>query len=217
VRGQYAEGLEKLLTPVEWIELAESNPRRGDVDAVTKSYEVFGQRKPIVVRRTGEKSGVAIAGNHQLQAAIRLGWSHIAAVWVDEDEAVSRAFALADNRTHDLGSYDTALLLELLEEVRGEERLLAATAYSEDDLADLAAILEEAEELDLSDIAELNKRFSSMASRMLVIELTNDQFVYAQDALTKYREKMKLDSNAEALVKALEKTNKTEAPKWNSK
>ena len=43
----------------------------------------FGQRKPIVVRRS---DNVVIAGNHTMQAAQALGWSEIAVVWVDDDE-----------------------------------------------------------------------------------------------------------------------------------
>lgn len=32
------------------------NPRQGDVDAVARSYAAFGQRKPLVARRTGENA-----------------------------------------------------------------------------------------------------------------------------------------------------------------
>ena len=58
------------------------------IEAVARSYEAFGQRKPIVARRlrrerNGFPTGEVIAGNHQLQAAKSLGWTHIAVVFTD--------------------------------------------------------------------------------------------------------------------------------------
>lgn len=109
------------------------NPRIGDIEAVKRSYAQFGQRKPIVARR---KDRTVIAGNHQLAAAQALGWSHIAVVWTDDDDATAKAFALADNRTADLGTYDDDLLAALLADVQatGDADLLAATGYQGDDL-----------------------------------------------------------------------------------
>ena len=53
------------------------NPRRGDIDAVARSYATFGQQKPIVVQRRGRRT-VVVDGNHQLKAARQLGWDKIA-------------------------------------------------------------------------------------------------------------------------------------------
>jgi hypothetical protein len=72
-----------------------------------------------------------VAGNHTWLAAKSLGWSEIAAVLVDDDEATAQAFALADNRTAELGSYDERELLDLMSEaapdaeVGGEPQPLA--------------------------------------------------------------------------------------------
>jgi hypothetical protein len=38
------------------------NPRKGDVEAVARSYATFGQQKPVVVQRRGRKT-VVIDGN----------------------------------------------------------------------------------------------------------------------------------------------------------
>jgi ParB-like chromosome segregation protein Spo0J len=81
---------------------------------------------------------VVVAGNHQLKAARGLGWEQIAVVWADDltdDEA--KAFALADNRVADLGGYDDADLLALLESVDD----LGPTGYTDLDVADLAALV----------------------------------------------------------------------------
>jgi len=132
--------LRGLAYPTDDLQLLPGNPRRGNVEAVARSLEAFGQRKPVVARR-GDR--VVIAGNHTLQAARVLGWAEIAVVWVDDDEVTSKAFALADNRTAELGDYDEGLLAELIGEVGSvDAELLVASGWSEDAVAELVARLE---------------------------------------------------------------------------
>lgn len=130
-----ADQLQTLAVDINTLHNLPGNPRRGDVDAVMRSYERFGQRKPIVAKR----DGTVIAGNHQLEAARRLGWDSIAVVFVDDDDATAAAFALADNRTSDLGTYDDMDLAALLEQVALDPELLLATGYQQHDLQDLLA------------------------------------------------------------------------------
>jgi hypothetical protein len=104
-----AEKLRALLDPIESLRLDEKNARLHDnrsITAVRASLTRFGQRKPIVVR-----DGVVIAGNGTLQAARLEGWTHIATVDADglTDEQV-RAYAIADNRTAELSSWDYGVL-----------------------------------------------------------------------------------------------------------
>lgn len=113
--GNIASDLVGLAVELATLNPLPGNPRRGDVAAVKRSYLQFGQRKPIVARR---QDRTVIAGNHQLAAANSLGWTHIAVVWTDDDDATAKAFALADNRTADLGSYDDDLLAALLADVQ---------------------------------------------------------------------------------------------------
>jgi DNA modification methylase len=146
-----AKDLDSLKVPIDNLTALDKNARRGDVDAVAKSYKAFGQRKPIVARKTkgvknGKPTGMVIAGNHQLLAAKQLGWTEIAVVFTDDDAKTARAFALADNRTHDLGTYDNVLLAELLEEVKVDSDLFEATGFNAKDLKTL-----------LSDNAKRNK------------------------------------------------------------
>lgn len=129
-----AKDLRSLAFPVANLKLLPGNPRRGDVDAVARSYERFGQRKPIVARRSDM---TVIAGNHQLQAAQRLGWTHVAVVWTDDDDLTAKAYALADNRTSELGSNDEDALAEYLSSILDEFDDLAAIGYTEGEIADL--------------------------------------------------------------------------------
>ena len=128
------EDLRPLAQPLDKLTLFPGNPRQGDVDAIARSLQTFGQRKPIVANR----NGTVVAGNHTVLAAQQLGWSELAVVWVDDTETMAQAFALADNRTAELGGYDTAALAELIQAVQAaDEGLLAAVSYTADDLAEL--------------------------------------------------------------------------------
>lgn len=137
-----AQDLQVLAVPVENLTPLDENPRRGDVEAVAKSYNRFGQRKPIVARRTkatknGKPTGMVIAGNHQLLAAKSLGWTEIAVVFTDDDAKTAKAFALADNRTHDLGDYDNVMLADILEDLKTDLDLFDATGYSPKSLKEI--------------------------------------------------------------------------------
>ena len=119
------------------------NPRLGDVEAIARSQEVNGQYRPIVVnlgRHTGRPLEV-LAGNHTLAAAKHLGWAKIAATTVDVDDMEAARIVAADNRTADLGGYDDAVLIGLLQELPD----LDGTGYTEDDLDDLLLLGEQAD------------------------------------------------------------------------
>lgn len=142
-----APDLQPLAHPIANLKPLPGNPRRGNVEAVMRSYAQFGQRKPVVALR----DGTVIAGNHQLQAATMLGWDELAVVFVDDDDTTAKAYALADNRTADLGTYDAPDLAEMLQAVALDPELLLATGYDSDDLA---ALLDKVELLDPVEITE---------------------------------------------------------------
>jgi site-specific DNA-methyltransferase (adenine-specific) len=108
------ESLKNLAVPIESLQGLPGNPRLGDIDAVAASLDRFGQRKPIVVRKD---DGTIIAGNHTWQAAKKLGWTEIAVAYVGDDDTTAQAYALADNRTAELGSYDEQALKDLIDKV----------------------------------------------------------------------------------------------------
>lgn len=111
------ESLVSLLVDIGTLVPLAGNPRRGNIDAIVASYAEFGQVKPVVVRPNDDGTATIIAGNHQVMAAKKLGWTHIAAVPMDADDSRAIAFALADNRTSELGQTDDALVSELLANV----------------------------------------------------------------------------------------------------
>lgn len=107
------------------------NPRRGDVSAVKDSLKVHGQYRPIVAN---SRNGTIVAGHHLWQAAQELGWAEVSVAWVDVDEDTHVRMMLVDNRTSELGGFDSEALASLLEALSETERVLEGTGY---DLADL--------------------------------------------------------------------------------
>lgn len=128
-----------LAAPIGELKPLDGNPREGDVGAVARSLEKFGQRKPCVAQVSSKQ---IMAGNHTLLAARSLGWDELAVVWVEEDDASAKAFSLADNRTAQLGGFNDQALYNMIMEVREEdESLLLAASYTEKDADDLLAAL----------------------------------------------------------------------------
>lgn len=156
--------LQQLAVPIGDLRPMERNPRRGDVEAVMRSFDRFGQRKPIVAR-TG--TGEIIAGNHAFMAAKRLGWAEIAVVFVDDDDTTAKAFALADNRTSELGGWDNEMLAEIISEVLADDQaLLEAASYQQSDLEKLIAETTAEAEADLP-VPESRQAPIKLADRFL--------------------------------------------------
>lgn len=130
------KNIEHLAVPLTELVHLENNPRKGNIDAIVASYKEFGQVKPIVIKDNGDGTSTIIAGNHQYEAAKKLGWEKIACVKFEGDLESAIAYALADNRTNELGTTDSNLIFELLGEV-GEQydTLIDALGWDEFDLA----------------------------------------------------------------------------------
>jgi len=133
-----AKDLQGLSAPLSNLKLAEKNPRKGDVEAIKKSYERFGQRKPIVAHR---KTKVIIAGNHQYQAARDLGWDKIAVVWVDDNDETATAYSIADNRIGQLGEWDVEELVSAFEMLDPSD--LESVGFTQIDVEDYRALVDE--------------------------------------------------------------------------
>ena len=102
-----------------------NNPRQNDaaVDAVTESIRQFGFRVPIIV----DRDGVIVAGHTRLKAAAKLGLA-TAPVHVAKDLSPEqvKALRLADNKTHELATWDFG---KLAEEFKGLPADLDLTAF----------------------------------------------------------------------------------------
>lgn len=146
MENNIAEELSGLAIDVSLLKSLPKNPRKGNIDAIVASYKEFGQVKPIVVRPEDDGTFTVLAGNHQFEAAKKLGWSKIACVkFVGTDEKAV-AYSLADNRTSELGFTDPTILNSVISEI--------TTVYPELledlqwDMFDLAALNEQAGRLE---------------------------------------------------------------------
>ena len=121
------------VVPIATIKPHPRNPRQGNLDAIKSSVDVNGFFGAVVANK---RTGHILAGNHRYLAAKSLGHEDIPVVWVDVGEAEARRILLADNRTSDLGDYDSAVLASMLQGLHDDGGLLG-TGYEEEDLVRL--------------------------------------------------------------------------------
>jgi len=115
-----------------------TNARQHDetnILAILESLKERGQYRPAVIQRS---SGHVVVGNCMLEAAKRLGWTHLAAVTLDLTDEQAIALGLADNRMGEMGIWDWEQVSAHLEtlSVFGPE-LLASTGFSQEELDNL--------------------------------------------------------------------------------
>lgn len=114
---------------------ARLHPER-NMDAIMDSLCLYGQRAPLVVR--AENRHVA-AGNGRLEAMKKLGWTRVAVSIRPMTEQEFYGFALADNRTAELATWDFEMVAkvgQLATELRG-----AMPGWSSHEVASLRALL----------------------------------------------------------------------------
>jgi len=115
-----------------------ANVRKHDqrnLDAIKGSLQRFGQQHPIIV----DGDGIIRAGNGRFMAMRALGWTECDIVRTALKGAEATAFAIADNRTAELASWDDEALAQQLAALQIEDEELAlATGYDEKEIAALA-------------------------------------------------------------------------------
>ena len=89
-----------------------------NLDAIRRSLVNHGQDQPIVVQREGMRIR---KGNGRFAVATELGWTHIAAVIIDEGDVDASLRSLLDNRASDLGRWDHERLATLVDWLRTEK------------------------------------------------------------------------------------------------
>lgn len=201
MNANIAPDIEALAVPIEKLERLPGNPHHGDVEAVKRSYERFGQRKPVVAVGTKEAGGFVSAGNTQLDAATELGWTHLAVVWTSDSEEEAKAFALADNRTSVLGYDDEGELLAMLESIKDSGQGLEGVGFSEDDLADLRHSLDRLNQSEGSSASERQAAYERAGIRSIVLPFAGPLYEEMIVSLAKARAALGVDSNSELVHK----------------
>ena len=112
-----AKPLRHLAVDITTLVTDPANARRHPIDnlaMIKTSLRVYGQRKPLVVN---QRNNIIEAGNGTFEAAKALGWSHLAVVYVDDDQTTATGFSIADNRSGELAEWDKEALGHLLSEM----------------------------------------------------------------------------------------------------
>lgn len=152
------------------LKLDPNNARTHDntnLEAIAGSLAQFGQRKPIVI----SADNTVVAGNGTVTAAKSLGWKDIQAVRVPSDWDADRikAFALADNRTAELASWDTDVLNQQLEELEEAGFALAEFGFQtpEIPILDIETFEDEAPEKPENPTTQLGDVYQLGAHRLV--------------------------------------------------
>lgn len=107
-----------LAVPIDSIDEHDNNPMDHpdpNLQAIAKSLDTYGQRRPIVVNKTTNKIE---AGNGTRRAAKEiLGWTEIAAVYVEDDADAEIGFVIADNRTAQLSKWNWVILGDIFKTI----------------------------------------------------------------------------------------------------
>lgn len=130
-----------LLVPIDELTPHPENPRQGDVGSLTLSLVRFGVLAPA---RVQESTGYMAAGNHTWKAGKALGAIAWPRVRIDLSDRETSALLIADNRLHDLGSYDERALAPILSRLAAEGAL-SGIGYDTEDVDDLLKRIAEPE------------------------------------------------------------------------
>ena len=125
------------------------NPRNNEaaIDEVAKSIQRFGFASPIVARTA---DGRVIAGHTRLAAALRLGLEDVPVRFLDIDEQLASALALADNKIGEIATWDDETLGQVLAELEQDGMDLGGLGWDEDELSKILGDAGSLDEVDLS-------------------------------------------------------------------
>ncbi|MGB5105573.1 MAG: ParB/Srx family N-terminal domain-containing protein [Candidatus Zixiibacteriota bacterium] len=135
---------------LERLKLHPANPRlhnEKNLAAIKDSLTRYGQQKPVVI----DTKNVVIAGNGTVTAARELGWTTVDVVRTELKGTQAKAFAIADNRTGELSTWDDGLLLQQIESISRSLDITALDLGFSDD--DLKALSDQIEASGISDLA----------------------------------------------------------------
>lgn len=192
-----------------------------NIQAIQKSLESFGQLQPLVVWNE-----TVIAGNGRLQAAVIMGWDTIDIVRLPSDwtEEKARAFALADNRTSDLATWNLDEFVDTLHELQKNEMLDSAgwTPLELKDLEgswnkktkDLPMYGDEKTVKMQAGAKELIEKYMTRDKRSLVIDLPLPLYSWLLDKIALLKEYEGLQSNTEVLGTLIAEYLGEEVPDW---
>ena len=126
------------MIPINDVTEYATNPRCNEaaVGAVAESIKTFGFKVPIII----DRANVIVAGHTRVQAARRLGMTEVPAIRADDlTPQQVRAFRLADNKLHELSTWDMELLPLEIRSLQEMDFDLEVLGFDADELGALLA------------------------------------------------------------------------------
>tara|TARA_Y100001963_G_scaffold150219_1_gene231012 strand:+ start:510 stop:1133 length:624 start_codon:yes stop_codon:yes gene_type:complete len=157
-----------------------------NVESIKASLRAYGQQKPIVVN----SKGVVIAGNGTLEAAKQLGWKEIGIVESDLQGAQAMAFAIADNRTAELASWDYPVLGEQVKALMDEGIDLETIGWLEHEVEPLLQADWTPPEVQPMDEDEGGHQQPGGNDQTTNVEVTSEQLEVIEEAVAMLREEI---------------------------
>lgn len=125
------------IVSIDSVEPHPLNPRKGRVSEIDRSIRGNGFYGAIIVQKSTK---FILAGNHRWLVAKTRGAESIPVIFVDVDDATARRILVVDNRSSDLGAYDSPELAAVLQQVQ-KNGSLDNTGYDDADLDGLMSEL----------------------------------------------------------------------------
>ena len=136
-KGNIHDALVSMSKPLSQIVADPEKARRHgkeSIEGIKLSLLQYGQVFPVLVRKTSAYTYTCVAGSGRVTAAKELGWDGLACVEWDGTAEQAKAFALVDNKTAELSSWDSDKLADAISDLIDgpEEGVIDALGLKED-------------------------------------------------------------------------------------
>lgn len=154
-KGNIHTDLMALSKPLSQIIADPENARKHgkeSIDGIKISLMQYGQVFPVLVKKTSAYTYTCVAGSGRVTAAKDLGWEEIACIEWDGTDEQAKAFALVDNKTAELSSWDSDRLADAISSlIDGPEEETIIALGLKDDLVAAFADEDQAQEAEWCD------------------------------------------------------------------
>ena len=169
-----------------------------NLEAIEKSLAAFGQQKPIVIN----KEGKVIAGNGTLQAAQAIGWETIQVVKTELPELQQKAFAIADNRTAEMATWDEEVLASTIKELAKIDQFLPVQIGFDEN--EINKILSESDQIEKLAIENLDDSGVDDDTHTVVLSFSATEYAAFGKCIAILKESHGIQDVTQAVVAAVE-------------
>lgn len=141
-KSPLVEEIDVVYVNIEKLNPAPYNPRAISESALEKlknSIQHFGTVDPLIVRRL---DNLVIGGHQRLQALRELGWPKVPVVYIDLNDAQTKALNIQLNNPNSQGTWDDEKLMLLLDDLQHELPDIEVTGFNLHEISELKQLPE---------------------------------------------------------------------------